>query len=84
MATSFLKSMRQANVTTDTVVATSLMAEVDTVDTTETYTRSDKYLWYDEYSDSNYSYVDESKNIVVDSKQINITQESKASLFHSK
>lgn len=76
MATSFLKSMQQAN--TDTVAATSLMAEVDTVDTTETWTRSDKYLWYEEYSDSNYSYVDESKNIVVDSKQINITQESKS------
>ena len=76
MATSFLKSVQQAN--TDTVAATSLMAEVDTVDTTETWTRSDKYLWYEEYSDSNYSYVDELKNIVVDSKQINITQESKS------
>lgn len=29
MATSFLKSMQQANVTTDTVAATSLMAEVN-------------------------------------------------------
>lgn len=33
MATSFLKSMQQAN--TDTVAATSLMAEVDTIDIVE-------------------------------------------------
>lgn len=70
MATSFLKSMQQAN--TDTVAATSLMAEVDTE---ETFVRSDKYLWYEEYRDDNLSYVDDNKNITVNPLQFNLTQE---------
>ena len=47
-------------------------------DITESWTRSDKYLWYDEYRDDNLSTVDELKNIFVNDKQINVTQESNA------
>lgn len=46
------------------------------VSTTETFTKSDKYLWYSEYKDENYSTIDEEKNITINPKQINLTQES--------
>ena len=39
------------------------------------WTRSDKYDWYDEYSDDKSSTVDQNKNITVDASQINISQE---------
>ena len=39
------------------------------------WTKSDKYDWYDEYTDDRISRVDEKKNISVDSSQINISQE---------
>ncbi len=39
------------------------------------WTKSDKYDWYDEYYDDNFSTVDSKKNITVNSSQINITQE---------
>lgn len=44
--------------------------------TNGTFTKSDKYLWYNEYKDENYSTVDEDKNITINPKQINLTQES--------
>lgn len=37
---------------------------------------SNKYLWYDDYSDDELSTVDAKKNITVNENQINITQES--------
>lgn len=46
------------------------------VDDTESWTRSDKYLWYDEYYDNEISTIDNVKNITVNQNQINITQES--------
>lgn len=39
------------------------------------WTRSDKYIWSDQYSDDKISHVDQNKNITVDASQINITQE---------
>ena len=39
------------------------------------WTKSNKYLWLDQYHDDNTSYVDDNKNITIDSSQINITQE---------
>ncbi|MDO5764124.1 MAG: DUF6273 domain-containing protein [Elusimicrobiales bacterium] len=41
------------------------------------YQRSEKYLWYEEYSDTKLSYVDgNTKSITVDPTQINLTQET--------
>ena len=38
--------------------------------------RSYKYAWFDDYVDDKISYIDESKNITVDSSQVNISQEA--------
>lgn len=40
-----------------------------------TWTRDYKYVWNTQYSDDKTSRIDENKNIIVDSSQINITQE---------
>lgn len=42
------------------------------------FTRSDSYIWYDNYSDDKLSYIDSNKNISVDATQINISQEENA------
>ena len=42
----------------------------------EGWTRSSNYLYYEEYSDENISNVDDVKNVLIDKKQINLTQES--------
>ncbi len=42
----------------------------------EGWTRSSNYLYYEEYSDENISNVDDVKNVLIDEKQINLTQES--------
>lgn len=39
------------------------------------WVRNNTYLWYAEYSDDKYSYVDKDKNITVDPTQINLSQE---------
>lgn len=39
------------------------------------FTRSEKYKWYEQYEDNNYSTIDTLKNIRMDESQINITQE---------
>lgn len=44
--------------------------------TGENWIKSNNYLWYDEYSDENLSYIDENKNITIDPSQVNLTQES--------
>ena len=43
---------------------------------TDDFTVSNKYLWYDDYSDDEVSTIDIKKNISVNENQINITQES--------
>lgn len=42
----------------------------------DSWSTSEKYLWYSDYSDENISSISEDKSITVDSHQINITQES--------
>ena len=44
-------------------------------DSLEGWTRSSNYLYYEEYSDDNISNVDELKNVLIDKKQVNLTQE---------
>ena len=39
------------------------------------WTKSDKYVWYDQYSDENVSRIGKDKSITVDNSQINISQE---------
>lgn len=41
----------------------------------EEWILSDKYLYYEEYEDTNYSVIDDEKNISINEKQVNITQE---------
>ena len=67
-----------ASVTTTSATTYGAVALDSESDITENWTRSDKYLWYDEYHDDNLSAVDELKNISVNDKQINVTQESNA------
>lgn len=45
------------------------------------YTKSGKYVWYNDYSDENYSTVSPAKEITVDSSQINITQENNSQVI---
>ena len=80
MAISFGKSLKneraammRSNTSKPVQVETSA---ISTYAADDNYTRSEKYKWYYQYSDDNYSRVDENKNIVVDSNQINITQEN--------
>ena len=40
------------------------------------FTRSDKYKWYEQYSDDKYSVIDGLKSIRMDDSQINLTQVS--------
>ena len=41
----------------------------------DTFTKDDKYMWCEDYHDDKVSTIDESKNIKLDSSQINLTQE---------
>ena len=45
-------------------------------DSLEGWTRSTNYLYYNEYSDDNLSNIDDEKNIILNQKQVNLTQES--------
>lgn len=72
---SFKESLASAEISTSNY-SVSTLAEETEID--ETWIRSDKYLWYDEYSDNNLSTIDELKNIFVNDKQINVTQETNA------
>ena len=59
----------------DKSIMPTVLAEkgIDTLQ--EDFTRSDKYEWYNNYSDENFSIVDDNKNISVNEKQLNLTQE---------
>lgn len=79
MALSFKDSMRMQNVenisavTLDNDAALYSLPEVYTEDE---FQKSDKYKWYDDYSDNDICTIDSQKNIHINSNQINITQES--------
>ena len=63
----------------DDISLTSLddeSAVAATSDSLEGWTRSSNYLYYEEYSDNNISNVDDLKNVLIDKKQVNLTQES--------
>lgn len=63
------------NTTTYSVAVASAPDDVIMVAEDVIWTEDAKYAYYSEYADSNVSVVDEDKNIVVNNKQINITQE---------
>ena len=56
-------------------IATLDMPAFEPIAAYSEWTKSDKYDWYDEYSDDKISSVDNNKNITVDPSQINISQE---------
>lgn len=49
--------------------------------TTDTFTVSDKYLWYEEYKDDDYATIDSAKNIKISSSQVNLTQEANSQVI---
>lgn len=87
MATSFQKTLLEASANSVSVAS----AESSTTDAsaynimtlaeTETYQRSDKYQWYDQYYDNDYSAVDSLKNIKMSANQINLTQEENSQVI---
>lgn len=52
------------------------VAEISNDIREENFTRSDKYEWYNNYQDENFSIVNQDKSISVDTSQINLTQET--------
>lgn len=83
MALSFENSIEKfkEKTKTDKSIMPTVLTEkgIDTLPesyTQELFTRSDKYEWYNSYSDENFSIVDDSKNISVNEKQLNLTQET--------
>ena len=65
--------------------ATPMMLSLDDEDTVvvaeETFQKSDKYLWYNQYHDEDYSTVDALKNIKMSDNQINLTQEENSQVI---
>lgn len=60
------------------------LAETDNITVAyagDDFTKSDKYLWYDEYYDDEYSTIDKQKNIVLNKSQINLTQEENSQVI---
>ena len=55
---------------------TDMVASSDMDNDQTEWVLSDKYQFYEEYYDENYSYIDEDKNIILTRGQINITQEA--------
>lgn len=78
MGLSFAQSVQQNSTeqTANTVAVASVDPEVMVAAEEVVWTQDEKYAYYPEYSDSNVSTVDADKNIVVNNKQINITQET--------
>jgi len=70
-ATSMMMSSPTDNIGIMTLAADDTMG----IPAYSEFTRSDKYIWNDQYADNRISNIDENKNITLDSSQINITQE---------
>ena len=79
MALSFEESKQQLIQQKETVAKPMMMA-TRMMATVSGWTRvtDPKYAWFDEFTDDKISYVDENKDITIDSSQINISQESKS------
>lgn len=79
MALSFAESARKSTIVEDSVSTTSVTSRIATqaisTYSDENWTPDAKYLHYVDYSDNNVSTVDEYKNIIVNDKQLNVTQE---------
>lgn len=58
----------------------SLNDEIIAQSNEELFQKSDKYLWYDEYYDDDYSVIDKNKNIKLNSSQVNLTQEENSQI----
>lgn len=54
----------------------TLSNDIEPIAAYDPWIRDVKYEWYDEYYDDKISYIDEEKNIALDSSQFNITQEA--------
>lgn len=79
MALSFEESKQQLIQQNETVARPMMMA-TRMMATVSGWTRvtNPEYAWFDEFTDDKISYVDENKDITIDSSQINISQESKS------
>ena len=77
MALSFEESKKQLS-QQSTVAATPMMFSARTMALADNWTRDTKYAWFEDFTDDKMSYVDENKDITIDSSQINISQESKS------
>ena len=79
MAISFKNSIQNkvsvASSVKETAVSPTELALQDTKQETYTLCTDGRYLIYSEYADTNYSNIDLSRNITVDSAQLNLTQE---------
>lgn len=74
MALSFGDSV--GKIKNSTLETTDAIAEVFSDIREENFTKSDKYEWYDNYHDENFSIINQDKSISVVSSQINLTQET--------
>ena len=74
MALSFETSMKKQKMLNN--ILTQPLYSKATVSLSNEFQKSDKYDWYDDYSDDNICIIDSQKNISLNSNQINITQES--------
>lgn len=82
MSISFKDSMKKQQVNEPNLVATMDLNNEKAVysepatQAVDDFTVSNKYLWYSDYSDEEFSTIDIKKSITVNENQINITQES--------
>lgn len=74
MALSFEDSKKQLSQLAATPMMMSLSRERE-IEVYDSFEKSNKYKWYEQYEDEKLSYVDNDKNITVDASQINLTQE---------
>jgi hypothetical protein len=83
-----LAAKKAATASVDTDVMTLALDDSEQVpvravydDEDETFERSGNYTWFTDYSDDQWSYVDNNKDIQLDANQINITQEANSQVI---
>ena len=83
MALSFNESIKKAQMKSSVATAPTNLSTFSTDDMAKPvamaadtpFVRNNNYVWYNNYADEKLSYIDQEKNISVDSSQINISQE---------
>ena len=83
MALSFGESIKKTQMKSSVAAAPTNLSTFSTDDVQPivmeqedvSFVRNNNYVWYNNYTDEKLSYIDEGKNISVDSSQINISQE---------